>query len=297
MGATIKASFGRLVATALGAIVAATYIALMGNSYLSVAAAITLAVLLCASRRIRDSYRLAGATVVSIMFSTKFQSPWATAQERFIEVALGILVALIVAKTLWPSNARQHLRKEIQQGFIRLSALFRAVIERYRHHATPSIDELVKAIRDSARQVHDLRQHVFYEPDESQFSNEMIDAAILHMRLARQSIDGLELSTRDSSSNTFQGNFDPELEQLLKQTSIAFEQLTSKMLAPDKSFDSATLMQCVEALDKKIAAIAISATSADYQIADVLHFHSFLVSLRSLAVELSLTGQQLINGP
>jgi uncharacterized membrane protein YgaE (UPF0421/DUF939 family) len=296
MGATIKASVGRLMATALGAMVGAIFVALLGSGYLSVAAAITVAALFCIPKRLRDSYRLAGATVVSVMLSTKFTSPWATALERFVEVALGIVVALLIARTMWPSKARQQLREEIQQGFVKLFALFRAVIDRYRLNATLSTEELAARVRGSGRRIHELRQQAIYEPDDEQFPNESIQPTIVHFRMVRQSIEALELSTRDSTNDIFQRNFEPELEQLLSQISLAFEQLTSKLLAPDKSFDSTALTQALEALDQKTSAIATSATSADYRIADVLHFHSFLVSLRSLAVELSLTGQQLING-
>jgi uncharacterized membrane protein YccC len=229
------------------------------------------------------------------MLSTKFSWPWTTALERFIEVALGIIVALIVAKTLWPSHARQQLRKDMQQAFIALSNLFRAIVERYRHNQMQSVDGLMSEVRDRMLRLHDLRQQAAYEPDEVQLSDEMIGATVAHLRLVRQSIDGLELSTRGGLNSSLQDDLEPELEQLLNQISITFEQLTNKLLLLNKTFDPEPLMQSSEALNKKISSLAIPKVSPDNQFAD-LHFYSFLASLRSLAVELSLTGQQLING-
>jgi uncharacterized membrane protein YccC len=293
MGATVKASLGRLMATAIGAVIGAILVSFEGNSYLSVAVAITLAILCCTPQRLRDGYRLAGSTVISIMFGTKFDSPWATALERFVEVSMGIVVALIVAKALWPSHARQQLRKEIQQAFSELYVLFNAVIDRYRNHAAPLIDEILNKIRETGRRVHELRQQAEYEPDDVQFPSELIAATIGHLRLVRQAVDGLELAARESSADIFQHTAEPELEKLLKEISSAFEQLANRLWMLDKTFDFSTVSNSVDALDQRVSAIALSAVLSEYPISDVLRFHSFIVSLRSLALELSLTGQQL----
>lgn len=295
MGATIKASGGRLAATAIGAIVGAVLAAIEGNSYLSVAIAITLAVLCCTPQRLRDGYRLAGATVVSIMLGTKFQSPWGTALERFLEVSVGIVVALIVSKTLWPSHARQQLRKEIQEAFSELYSVYKAVIERYQRKTEQPLDELLSKVRQSVRRIHDIRQQAKYEPDGLQFPNELISPVVGHMRLVRQAVDGMELATRSSTNDTFQKLAEPEFECLLNKTSRNFETIATRLWSLEEPLDSAAANETVAALDAKVASVAQSGASSGYPIAEIQRFDSFLVSLRSLVDELVLTSEQVTN--
>ena len=295
VGATIKASLGRLVATAIGAIVGAVMIALLGNSYLSVALAITLAVLCCIPQRLRDSYRLAGSTVVSIMLSTKFHSPWETAAERFAEVALGILVALVVARSLWPSHARNQLRKEIQQAFAELYTIYKAVVDRFRNGTTILTEEMLSNIRASMLRIRELRQQTSYEQDDVQFPEEVIAAVFGHLRLVRQAVDGMELATRVENKGTLQNTAEPELEQLLNATSTAFEEIASNLWKLKNKTAFAGLSESIDALDRKVSSIVFSDLTTQYSIDDVLAFHGFIVSLRSLTQELSLLGQELIH--
>jgi uncharacterized membrane protein YgaE (UPF0421/DUF939 family) len=293
MGATIKASLGRFVATAIGAVIGAIFVAFAGNNYVTVAVAITLSILCCASPRLRDGYRLAGSTVVSVMFSTKFQSPWANSLERFVEVSLGIIVALIISRILWPSRARLHLRNEIQNTFADIYELFKGVIERLRNSAAPAIDELSSKVRQAGRRIHELRQQAIFEPDDVQFSNESIAAVIVHLRLVRQAVDALELATRESKHETFQRTEEPELERLLSEVTNVFEQVATRLWLLDNTFDSHALTEARESFDKRLANITLADCTNNNPIADVLRFHSFLLSLRTLASELSLTTQEI----
>jgi uncharacterized membrane protein YgaE (UPF0421/DUF939 family) len=290
MGATIKASGARLAATAIGAFVGALLAVIEGNSYLAVALAITLAILCCTPQRLRDGYRLAGATVVSTMLGTKFQSPWGTALERFIEVSLGIIVALILAKILWPSHARQQLRDEIQTAFSDLYSLYKAVIDRYLNKADQPLDEFLSAVRKSIRAIHETRQQAKYEPDGLQLPNELISPVIGHLRLVRQAVEGMELATRSSSNDTFQKLAGPELERLLSENSKNFEFIANSLWKLEQPLDSRPLTDAITALDNKVASIAQS-----HPISEIQRFDSFLVSLRSLADELVLTSQQVTN--
>jgi uncharacterized membrane protein YccC len=293
MGATVKASVGRFLATAVGALVGAIVVSFEGNNYVSVAAAITIAVLCCTPQRLRDGYRLAGSTVISIMLGNKSQSPWFVATERFIEVSLGILIALIVAKTMWPSRARLQLRKEIQQGFTALNLVFKTVLDRYRNGTNPSMDDLLANVRASGRSLYELRQQAGYERADAEFTDQLIVEIIGHLRLIRQAVDGMELATRAGGESQFQRTADPELEQALNVTSIAFEKLSTELwtLADASAFSE--LLEPLYALEKKVSTTSFSLAASEYPSDDVMRFHAFIVSLRSLAQELSLTGQLL----
>jgi len=97
VAATVRASRDRLIGTALGAMIGAIFFLLWGDHWWSFGLAATSTVLLCAIFDLEQSYRLACVTVAIVMLIQGAGSPWVIALHRFLEVALGILVALAIS--------------------------------------------------------------------------------------------------------------------------------------------------------------------------------------------------------
>jgi uncharacterized membrane protein YgaE (UPF0421/DUF939 family) len=97
-------SWQRFAGTALGAVLAALIGTFFPSSLLMYAVAIFVCGALCAFLRVRGAYRFAAITL-SIILLVAHQSPaWIVAAHRFVEVSLGIAVALALAE-LWPIRA------------------------------------------------------------------------------------------------------------------------------------------------------------------------------------------------
>ena len=94
---TFRASGERLIGTAIGALAGAVFTYFWGSHLLWFGVAATLTVLLCELLGLGQSYRLACVTVAIVMMINSNASPWLTALNRFLEVALGILIALILS--------------------------------------------------------------------------------------------------------------------------------------------------------------------------------------------------------
>ncbi len=67
------------------------------------AAAIFACGALCAVLRMRTAYRFAAITVSIILLIAHQKPAWIVASHRFVEVSVGIAVALVVA-AVWPSR-------------------------------------------------------------------------------------------------------------------------------------------------------------------------------------------------
>jgi uncharacterized membrane protein YgaE (UPF0421/DUF939 family) len=94
----------RFAGTALGAVLGALIATFLPSNALVYAAAIFVCGALCALLRLRTAYRFAAITL-SIILLIAHQSPaWIVAAHRFVEVSMGIAVALVVAQ-LWPGRA------------------------------------------------------------------------------------------------------------------------------------------------------------------------------------------------
>ena len=101
LGATLTLSIKRIVATAVGASVGALESSLFGANLIAFAIAIVLIGLLSILFRLeKTAYRYASITLAIIVLIPRSGPAWITAVHRFLEVSVGIIVALAVV-ALW----------------------------------------------------------------------------------------------------------------------------------------------------------------------------------------------------
>ena len=106
LGATLTLSIERIVATAVGASVGALEANYFRANLVAYAIAIFLVGLLSFAFRLeKTAYRYASITLTIIVLIPHSESPWATALHRFLEVSIGIVVALAVV-ALWQEHQR-----------------------------------------------------------------------------------------------------------------------------------------------------------------------------------------------
>lgn len=104
LGAAWKVSRKRLAGTALGAIVAGLLASYFGANLIAFIAAMVGTGVICLGLHLdRTAYRFAGITLAIIMLVARPQSAWIIAAHRFVEVSLGIAVALVLTAA-WPER-------------------------------------------------------------------------------------------------------------------------------------------------------------------------------------------------
>jgi len=106
LGATLTLSIERIVATAVGASVGALEATYYSANLVAFAVAIFLIGLLSIAFRLeKTAYRYASITLTIIVLIPRSAAPWSIALHRFIEVSVGIIVALAVV-AVWPEHGR-----------------------------------------------------------------------------------------------------------------------------------------------------------------------------------------------
>jgi uncharacterized membrane protein YccC len=104
LGATLTLSIERIVATAVGASVGAVEANFFGANLIAFAAAIVLLGFLSKPFRLeKTAYRYASITLAIIVLIPRANPAWIVALHRFIEVSVGILVALAMV-AIWPEH-------------------------------------------------------------------------------------------------------------------------------------------------------------------------------------------------
>ena len=97
----------RLVGTLIGVILAALQVSFTAYNLINYGLAIALLGLLCRVGRLHPSSLRFGAIALTVVVSDPNKSMvWFTAGARFVDVALGIAVALLVVK-VWPQASNQ----------------------------------------------------------------------------------------------------------------------------------------------------------------------------------------------
>jgi uncharacterized membrane protein YgaE (UPF0421/DUF939 family) len=112
LAATLLISVERIVATALGATTGALVATYFTGNFLFFAATVFVLGLLCAAFRMeKTAYRYASVTLAIIVLIPRSNPAWIVAIHRFVEVSVGILVALAVT-AVWserqPDSAKQN---------------------------------------------------------------------------------------------------------------------------------------------------------------------------------------------
>jgi len=106
LGATLTLSLERIVATAVGASVGALEANYFAANLVAFALAIVFTGLLSIAFRLeKTAYRYASITLAIVVLIPRSSPPWNVALHRFIEVSVGIIVALAVV-AVWPEHKR-----------------------------------------------------------------------------------------------------------------------------------------------------------------------------------------------
>ncbi len=86
----------RFAGTALGAAVGALIATYLHPNWMIYGVGIFVCGILCATLRIGSAYRFAAITLSVVLLIAHIRPPWIVAAHRFVEVSLGIAVALVV---------------------------------------------------------------------------------------------------------------------------------------------------------------------------------------------------------
>jgi uncharacterized membrane protein YgaE (UPF0421/DUF939 family) len=96
----------RFVGTAIGAVVGAVVASLPHHNWLVYGLGIFLCGILSSALRLGAAYRFAAITLSIVLLIAHNRPPWIVAIHRFVEVSLGIAVALLVT-VAWPVAVRE----------------------------------------------------------------------------------------------------------------------------------------------------------------------------------------------
>lgn len=293
VGSTVRASRDRLFGTALGAVLG--WVASPWGRYpLAFALAFLAGMLICVILRLKNSIRLAGVTICIVMLVQRSGSQWRIAADRFIEVSLGILVALAVSALVLPQRARQHLQQGLADEFLLLGQLLETVMNNYRTSIRMDPSSLEKRVESTHRSNEALLKAAGSELATGAASNEGLSLLMDVGENLRDAILALDLAVHESESDLFAVRIEPELSDLAGALVRGFLDFADSIrkwqfLAFPPEIDLAVRLR---ALDTRVA--EVRHTGIGFPVEEILRICAVQLHLKRIASELQRLRAQTI---
>lgn len=130
VGGTYKAVINRVLGVLIGSLVGVFFLYFFGGSLTTLAIAIFTTMIISSVLNLKESYRIAGLSVAIVVIPFMMNpegDPWKFTFFRFLDTCLGILIAVLVSHTIWPSQASVKLRLNIAQILDLLGQLYSSI--------------------------------------------------------------------------------------------------------------------------------------------------------------------------
>ncbi len=295
VGGSIAASWARLLGTAsgalLGALAATAADAWLGQGLGTLTTAMFVTIFFCALLAAKnENLRLAGLTaaVVICLHEGGDQSAFSIGASRFLEVGLGIVVALAVSLA-WPSRARVILRFGLGKGLEQLAELLAALMDsrmQGRYDRTRIFHRKDAVLRLSLRN-RQLLSSARREPGSSGEGAALAELIRTEDRLAEHLL-AMDHAIENAPPEGFHTHLAAELSELGEALKTALTHL-ALAVRTNEPLTTATSMErldaALDATGLKLLDLRQQRIIAVYDLDEVMHFYSFYHGLREAARE------------
>lgn len=298
-GGSIQASwtrlFGTAVGAALGALTATAAEALLGPGVSALTVAMFAVIFACTLLSGRgESFRLAGVTAAIVLcLHEAGGNAFALGASRFLEVGLGIVVALGVSLA-WPSRARVLLLHGAARGLTALAGLAAALMDsrmsgRYdQMRVFHGKDECLRLALKNRQLLAAARR----EPGPADEAERLADLLQTLDRLAEHLL-AMDHAIETAPPEGFHQHLPGELATLGDGVGAAMTALARSLAednggappAPPQPEALAQLSRALDAAEAKLLALRPTRIIAGYDLDEVMHFYSFYHALRACARE------------
>jgi uncharacterized membrane protein YccC len=281
LGRSITTGAERLMGTAIGAVIGALAVGTIGVNAWGLLIAIAVTMALCSSTRLQTSQRLAGVTASVVMLIGE-GSAWRSGLNRFMDVALGIVVALFVS-VAWPSRATLDLRSSLGKTYQDLHQFWLAVISHLAEIDNKGpVDELKRQALLRSQINHDLVADFEREPGHH---DPVLSLLVESSDRIRDHISGIDYSARTMSQDSLFRTLDEPFRTVYAAITGAFD-LIEADLRDQPGSALPDLAGSLQKLDLEFEALRQSGAPRAFGTEELLRLYSFFYRLQQLGDEL-----------
>lgn len=237
LGGTYKAAWARFLGVLIGSTTGSILVDLIGSGSISLGISVFFTIVLCSLMNIKDSFRIAGLSAAIVIIMGGLQpsiNPWLFSFYRFLDSCIGILVAVIIARVLWPEKAIENTRKNSSKTLNLLSKYFRLSVElevENQGHAA-LLQSLYTEIIRLLGENRDYSKEAEIELFDDVLLKEHWALIRDQLELIFESVDNLKNARKEILSKILDDGLANRLSDVVDKTDIAF-QIVEKMILSD----------------------------------------------------------------
>ena len=285
IGALLQKSYMRFLGTLMGAVIAIMTLKLFGDYSLPVITALCISAFLFSylatgTGAISEAGTIGAVTVAIILIGQ--QPTLELAVLRFLEIALGIVIAFLVSRFIWPIHSKSRLLHTIQATLNDLHKLYQTVMQIENSMDNEPLEEKIIAGLGNQRKLFDevARESFKTTPLVTEFK------AIL--RYERELLRGISLMNhallRMAEGSRVIFNEFAIVQQFHQQFSNALIQMIAQLLGKNQTEQPILVIDLPDNWQHQIKETAL----AKHMSADILHIDSFLFCAQRLIQQLQL---------
>jgi uncharacterized membrane protein YgaE (UPF0421/DUF939 family) len=290
LGGTYRAAWVRFLGVLIGSLMGGLFTSLFGSNAISLGVSVVLTVLICSALKLKDSIRIACLSVSVVMILWGLHpslSPWKFGMYRFFDSTVGILVAVFVSHTLWPSKATSHMRENIADTLEQINRLFQLELKIEPSEMTTQLEkDLMREIKKKVEETHQYLSDSELELLTKSKSLEIWESLIDHLN----SIYKITRELRALQKWGINKIFDAELQNRLMETVESCSNMIMKlsaMLRNANAIEQKTgLSTAISQLNDDLNRFRKSRATRNFERQEVEQFFVFFYHLRLLVEEL-----------
>lgn len=285
IGASLAASRNYLIASAIGVVLGASIVSVVGDNVLFAGAGIFPIVLFSLAMKLPPAGASIAAGVVPVLVLAVTGSPWRYGAYRLIDIAIGLASAILVSLLLWPSRAVTQFRQGVS-GAIRDAGLLASSSLRVLTVSGPTPDPGLEArVRNSLEAAQGLLPAARQEPQHAA-AHDLLPFYLAHaQRIAEHArmVDELASSGIPDVAVRAMGSQAQQVASAIDAAADALAQAVESGIV-GKPLEGAE--KAVRSLQGSIAGLHAVDLSALAQDDGLLRVHSLTIALDSLGQEI-----------
>ncbi|TVM17977.1 hypothetical protein DPQ33_07670 [Oceanidesulfovibrio indonesiensis] len=294
MGRSLTAGWARILGTAVGATLSAIAVLLLGDTPLSLGLAIFLTLLVCGYLTyLHEAFRMAGVTAgIVILVGAGEANIIHTAFVRFLEISLGVTVAMVVSMIFLPSRATAGLLKGIADNLDTEAVLYGTLVSGCldNRYDEDRVSELKSRIHASQNANATLLNEARKEPTGLSKRKIVVSNFVDWELRLFEDLLSLDHAARELASEALHKRMRKALSSLGKATEQALSAMAASLrderARPRADGPEADALRvALHEVEHGLTELRRRKESASYSLTEVSHFFSLVFAMREAASE------------
>lgn len=289
LGGSLRAGRARILGTAVGATLGVAAIHIFGSGMTGLVLAIGLTIGLCAYLlHVHDSFRMAGLTAVIVLAGGHYDAPLLYGFTRFLEISIGVGVALGVSYLLWPARAGASLKHAVADTLRLEARYFQALANcRFPTDCDPKDERATRAALDKARAANrSLLDQARGEPAGFTREEHLVVSLYNFTERIAEHLLAMEHAVHFQQLEPLHGQVVEAIEDLWRNCDATMSALASAIDRNNTPPDLESLRRASRNAESALAKLRRTHVTHGFSLETVMRFMTYYYNMREVAAEL-----------